>query len=101
VVHRDLKPENLLLDATGTLKVSDFGLASVYMLKATGKTRMLSDVCGSLPYVAPEVTLLDLNSRCGVRSWRLYLVEYAKNLRWSSRRRMGTWSHIVHDACGK
>lgn len=55
VCHRDLKPENLLLDVTGTLKISDFGLSSVYKLKETGKTRMLSERCGSLPYVAPEV----------------------------------------------
>ena len=57
VCHRDLKPENLLLDAAGRLKISDFGLSSVFKLKDSGKTRMLTERCGSLPYVAPEVCL--------------------------------------------
>ncbi|KAF8632479.1 hypothetical protein AX17_004829 [Amanita inopinata Kibby_2008] len=55
VCHRDLKPENLLLNVVGTLKISDFGLSAVYKLKETGRTRMLSERCGSLPYVAPEL----------------------------------------------
>jgi serine/threonine protein kinase len=54
-VHRDLKPENILLDAAGTLKISDFGLGSVWKLTESGKIRKLTDVCGSLPYIAPEV----------------------------------------------
>ena len=58
VCHRDLKPENLLLDAAGRLKISDFGLSSVFRLKDSGKTRMLTERCGSLPYVAPEVCCL-------------------------------------------
>lgn len=37
----------------GTVKVSDFGLATVFKLK--GKERYLDKRCGTLPYVAPEV----------------------------------------------
>ncbi|KAJ7257532.1 kinase-like domain-containing protein [Mycena haematopus] len=55
VCHRDLKPENLLLDVAGTLKISDFGLSSVFKLKDSGRTRPLTERCGSLPYVAPEL----------------------------------------------
>ncbi|XP_076240707.1 serine/threonine-protein kinase grp [Calliopsis andreniformis] len=55
VAHRDLKPENLLLDENDNLKVSDFGLATIYRLQ--GKERLLERRCGTLPYVAPEVLL--------------------------------------------
>lgn len=53
VTHRDIKPENLLLDADGNLKITDFGLSTVYKYKE--KERMLDRCCGTPPYVAPEV----------------------------------------------
>ncbi|KAL5483379.1 CHK1 [Sanghuangporus weigelae] len=55
VCHRDLKPENLLLDVAGRLKISDFGLCSVFRHKESGRLRLLTERCGSLPYVAPEL----------------------------------------------
>jgi serine/threonine protein kinase len=64
IAHRDLKPENLLLAVNGNLKISDFGLCAVFRHK--GKSRLLSGRCGSLPYVAPEVSSLEqerLNSQ--------------------------------------
>ncbi|XP_052739655.1 serine/threonine-protein kinase grp [Bicyclus anynana] len=53
VAHRDLKPENLLLDAHDRLKISDFGLATLFRVRA--RERLLARVCGTLPYAAPEV----------------------------------------------
>lgn len=53
VFHRDLKPENLLLDASGVLKVSDFGLSALpQQLHEDG---LLHTTCGTPNYVAPEV----------------------------------------------
>lgn len=53
VAHRDIKPENILLDAQGNLLLSDFGLATIF--KRHGRTKQSSTVCGSPPYVAPEI----------------------------------------------
>ncbi|KAK3605763.1 hypothetical protein CHS0354_033966 [Potamilus streckersoni] len=55
VTHRDLKPENLLLTVNDVLKISDFGLATVFRYQ--GKERLLEKCCGTVPYVAPEVML--------------------------------------------
>ncbi|CAG4967059.1 unnamed protein product [Colias eurytheme] len=53
VAHRDIKPENLLLDHRDTLKISDFGMATLFRHGA--RERLLSRVCGTEPYAAPEV----------------------------------------------
>nr|XP_049696326.1 serine/threonine-protein kinase grp isoform X1 [Helicoverpa armigera]XP_049696327.1 serine/threonine-protein kinase grp isoform X1 [Helicoverpa armigera] len=53
VAHRDIKPENLLLDNRDQLKISDFGMATLFRHGA--RERLLSRVCGTAPYAAPEV----------------------------------------------
>ena len=55
VAHRDIKPENMLLSGEGNLKLADFGLATQFLEPKTGKRKVCGMVCGSPPYIAPEI----------------------------------------------
>ncbi|XXT24987.1 serine/threonine-protein kinase [Sorangium sp. So ce429] len=64
IVHRDLKPENIMLDASGAIKVVDFGIAKLIEEEAilsvdrgvAGDTRLTRDgaIIGTLAYMSPE-----------------------------------------------
>jgi tRNA A-37 threonylcarbamoyl transferase component Bud32 len=51
IVHRDVKPANLLLDRGGSLRVSDFGVASAAGLDTL---TLPGTVLGTAGYLAPE-----------------------------------------------
>jgi serine/threonine-protein kinase len=51
IIHRDIKPANLLRTTTGTVKLSDFGIAKVFAgqhLTATG------GIVGTAEFISPE-----------------------------------------------
>ncbi|XP_077127999.1 microtubule-associated serine/threonine-protein kinase 4-like isoform X3 [Ranitomeya variabilis] len=68
VVHRDLKPENLMISSTGHIKVTDFGLSKLGLMRPTSaiykaRTRHITrefpgnQMIGTLSYAAPEVII--------------------------------------------
>ncbi|KAI0168383.1 serine/threonine-protein kinase hal4 [Pestalotiopsis sp. NC0098] len=54
VAHRDMKPENLLLTSHGALKITDFGNGECFRMAWEEDPHMVSGLCGSAPYIAPE-----------------------------------------------
>lgn len=51
IIHRDIKPGNLLRDRDGEIKLSDFGIATLF-----GNTKLTQNgsVVGTIEYMAPE-----------------------------------------------
>lgn len=72
VLHRDIKPSNLLLDAQGTVWVTDFGLATIMEAEQRDQP---GEIAGTLRFMAPEHIGGKQDARSDVYSLGLTLYE--------------------------
>ncbi|KAI7564205.1 kinase-like protein, partial [Hortaea werneckii] len=85
-IHRDLKPENFLIDGTGHVKLTDFGLAAGFLAPAKIESMRvkLSNVgetpLDRVPFGAPTESRSIRERREGYRSLREREVNYAKSI---------------------
>lgn len=54
MLHQDLRPQNLMIDATGTLKIIDFGSTRVAGLAERNAPGTQDNLLGTAAYTAPE-----------------------------------------------
>jgi serine/threonine protein kinase len=91
IVHRDIKPGNIMLSASGTVKVLDFGLAKSFLRHPDDATEVLIStpglVAGTTPYMSPEQLLGEpLDGRSDIFSFGTLLYEIATGKRPFDRR---------------
>lgn len=72
ILHRDIKPQNLILDSSGTVWVTDFGLAKALDQQDLTNT---GDILGTLRYMPPEAFQSKTDHRSDIYSLGITLYE--------------------------
>lgn len=80
IVHRDIKPANLLIEASGRVKLTDFGVARIQ--DASDSTRTQGTMVGTLKYMSPEqIQGRSVDSRADVFAAGIVLYQLLTGLR--------------------
>jgi serine/threonine protein phosphatase PrpC/predicted Ser/Thr protein kinase len=57
MLHQDIRPDNIMIDATGTVKIIDFGSTKITGVVEAEPSGMRDDILGTQQYTAPEYFL--------------------------------------------
>jgi serine/threonine protein phosphatase PrpC/predicted Ser/Thr protein kinase len=57
MLHQDIRPDNIMIDATGTVKIIDFGSTKITGVVEAEPSGNRSDILGTQQYIAPEYFL--------------------------------------------
>lgn len=64
LVHCDIKPDNIMIDSSGTVKLTDLGLAHKYEALKEGDVEIADHVLGTPAYISPEQVYGDVELDC-------------------------------------
>lgn len=64
IIHCDIKPDNIMIDADGTVKIADLGLARTLSVMSGSKAEQTDDILGTPAFMSPEQARGDMHLDC-------------------------------------